>query len=103
MSGIRGLTAVEYLSLKTAKSESGCIEWIAGLDRKGYGQAHREGKHVSAHRLSWEIVNGAIPTGLCVLHSCDNPKCCNVEHLRLGTQADNSADCTTRGRQTSIS
>jgi hypothetical protein len=33
-----------------------------------------------------------------VLHSCDNPSCVNIDHLRYGNQADNMADAIARGR-----
>lgn len=34
-----------------------------------------------------------------MLHRCDNPPCCNPEHLFLGDRADNAADMTAKGRK----
>jgi len=33
------------------------------------------------------------------LHSCDNPPCCNPNHLREGTQANNMHDMNSRQRR----
>jgi hypothetical protein len=33
-----------------------------------------------------------------ILHRCDNPQCCNPEHLFVGTQAENMADMRRKGR-----
>jgi hypothetical protein len=51
-----------------------------------------------AHRVAWTLANGPIPAGMHVLHTCDNPPCCNPGHLWLGTQADNMADMARKGR-----
>lgn len=58
-----------------------------------------DGKHRRAHTVAWELVNGPIPEGLQVRHLCNNPPCCNVEHLAVGTHADNMADKVAAGRQ----
>lgn len=79
---------------------SGCFEWQGGLFTKtGYGQfALTPSKPITAHRMSWELVHGAVPAGLQLLHRCDNRRCVKPEHLFLGTQADNVRDMVEKGR-----
>ena len=76
-----------------------CLEWTAGRNQRGYGRFKRAGKTELAHRVAWELANGPVPTGMCVLHRCSSPCCVAVEHLFLGTQADNNADMVAKGRQ----
>jgi hypothetical protein len=53
-----------------------------------------------AHRIAWRLTKGLIPRARWVLHSCDNPRCCNPNHLFLGTHIDNMADMVAKGRST---
>lgn len=76
---------------------TGCIEWIGYRNLKGYGQL-AAGKKWLTHRIAYELKHGPIPPGMKVCHSCDNPPCCNEEHLFLDTDAGNSADMVTKGR-----
>lgn len=55
--------------------------------------------NVKAHRAAWMIAHEAdIPAGMFVLHQCDNPSCCNPEHLRIGSHQENMRDAIERGR-----
>jgi hypothetical protein len=77
---------------------AGCWEWTGGKS-DGYGQLCDEyGRKVRAHRYSYTIHHGPIPSGRVVRHTCDNPGCVNPSHLLLGTQLDNAADRDVRGR-----
>lgn len=84
-----------------------CWQWTAyranpGRHKLGYGQFNNHGKIESAHRVAWELTFGSIPEGMKVCHSCDNPLCCNPNHLFLGTQSDNVRDMDTKGRRVSM-
>ena len=92
------LTMEERLSRRLKVTDTGCIEWIGAVNRRGYGRIKTPSKTFGAHRLAWELANGPIPDGLCVCHTCDNPPCCNVGHLFLGTTAENVADKIAKGR-----
>ena len=77
-----------------------CWVWLRGRRSDGYGILYLPGgKQVRAHRLSYELSSGKIPDGLFVLHKCDNPPCCNPNHLFIGTQADNLRDMIEKGRR----
>lgn len=78
--------------------EGDCLVFTGTKTEQGYGRINVAGKQVGAHRVAWELVHGPVPAGLCVLHRCDNPPCCRVEHLFLGTVATNNADRATKGR-----
>jgi len=83
--------------------DTGCIEWTGALHR-GYGRnafRDEEGKWFSkyVHRVAYEEYVEQIPSGMCVCHRCDNPKCINPEHLFLGTNKENTHDKINKGRE----
>lgn len=80
------------------KSSNGCWLWKGPLLKDGYGQFNLNRKNLSAHRFSYMYYHGDIPVGFLVRHTCDTPKCCNPEHLKLGTPKDNYHDAKNKGR-----
>lgn len=80
-----------------------CWPWLASTTPFGHGQFSFGGKCVAAQRVAWELANNRpVPDGLLVMHSCDNPPCCNPAHLSPGTIADNIRDMWGKGRARAI-
>lgn len=82
----------------SAPTERGCILWMGCKIGRGYGAFSAGGRCYTAHRFAWEVANGPIPDGMWVCHVCDEPACCNVGHLFLGTARENTADMIRKGR-----
>lgn len=83
--------------------KKGCWDWSGHKVNGGYGCIRIGYPKIYAHRVSWIIYNEKeIPTGMCVLHKCDNPSCTNPEHLFLGTPKDNILDAIKKGRHPTI-
>jgi hypothetical protein len=78
---------------------TGCFLWGGSLNNQGYGQL-RMSKTVlkSATHVAMELAGSPVPMGLFVLHRCDVPACVNPDHLFIGSQKDNIADCIAKGR-----
>lgn len=85
---------------------SECWPWT-GWTNLGYGRVQIDGFTYYAHRV---IYNLAYPGRITLeaprrredtgwlLHTCDNPICCNPNHLVVGTHQDNMTDKKTKGR-----
>lgn len=78
----------------------GCWLWTGALRTTGYGVINlgRPAGIESAHRVSWVIHYGKIPTGYFVCHTCDVRPCVRPDHLFLGTSRDNIYDMIRKGR-----
>ena len=76
-----------------------CWLWQGALDKYGYGQFKTVAgtSPLKTHRIAYAVCKGEIPSGMHVLHSCNNPQCCNPAHLRVGTHAENMADMKAAG------
>lgn len=93
-------TLVVRFWAKVEKTE-GCWLWTGAVRGTGYGNVSLGGRGrglQAAHRVSWELHNGPILDGLCVLHACDVRNCVRPDHLFLGTILDNNRDAKAKGR-----
>lgn len=79
-----------------------CWEWTGCKNKKGYGYIGISTNNVTtnfkSHRLAYYLHNKVDPQDNLVMHKCDNPSCCNPNHLQLGTAKDNAEDRDTKGR-----
>lgn len=98
-----GVSAHERFLAFTVKGD-GCWTWLGfsvgtkNGARQGYGMIRVGKTRVRVHRYAYEFYNGKIPFGMHVMHKCDNNKCVNPAHLKLGTNVDNIADKVAKRR-----
>ena len=93
--------SIEYRLAIRSKAEGSCKVWTGFRDKDGYGRITiKNGRSVNTvHRIAWELKNGPVPHGLCVLHHCDNPPCFLIDHLFVGTNQDNADDSKMKNRR----
>jgi hypothetical protein len=77
-----------------------CWPWVRARDKDGYGRCVLgKGEEEKAHRMVYALTYRVLEDEEQVLHSCDNPPCCNPSHLFAGTPLVNVQDCTAKGRR----
>jgi hypothetical protein len=81
-----------------SRQANGCLYWQGRLDENGYGRIDTGGRPQLAHRVAYTLAYGCELGDMNVCHSCDTPQCIEPKHLWLGTQADNMADASSKGR-----
>jgi hypothetical protein len=89
------------------RGENDCWNWLGYKGESGYGRVQINDWSYYAHRVIYDLSNPGVITWKVpketdengfLLHTCDNPSCCNPKHLWVGTHADNMADKAKKGR-----
>jgi hypothetical protein len=81
------------------KNDDVCWPWTAAKSAFGHGRFKIAGKLYSSHRIAYVLSGGSTRSGPVIMHSCDNPSCCNPAHLSAGTMRENAQDMFAKGRQ----
>ncbi|CAB4128378.1 hypothetical protein UFOVP106_53 [uncultured Caudovirales phage] len=91
------------------KAENECWNWKGYKNDGGYGRTWINDYGYYAHRVIFDLVypntitlsapKDTDESGF-LLHTCDNPSCCNPNHLFIGTHTENMADKVAKNRQT---
>lgn len=68
---------------------TGCWFWVRAINHFGYGRVTVGARQTMAHRLSYELLRGPVPDGLCLDHLCRQRSCVNPDHLEAVTMREN--------------
>jgi len=83
------------ITIEYEVKENGCWNVInRSFTKDGYARINIKGKALMVHR----VIKGS-PENMLVMHTCDNTKCINPEHLQVGTYIDNNKDRDNKNRQ----
>jgi hypothetical protein len=94
----RGLSPKEAVEWCAVVNPDGCWGWRGAKNNRGYATIPMGKRRALASRVQCELAYGPIPDGAVVCHRCDNPECVRLDHLFIGTRADNNRDRATKGR-----
>jgi len=79
-------------------TRGGCRLWLGHCNKNGYGTCNIDGKRYLVHRVLYKMATGIDPNCLNLNHTCDNPQCCNPDHLWIGTQEQGNKDAVSKRR-----
>jgi len=88
-----------YKKISIPENSDNCWIWTGQKPgKRPYGLLKIGQKNYYAHRIMFFLIKKEQPFSMLVCHSCDNPCCCNPDHLFLGTDHDNMRDMISKGR-----
>lgn len=90
---------LDFLANASTTTSQECILWPWAKYTRGYGKVFHNGGHIGTHQYVLQLAIGppVDPDKWHVLHSCNNPLCCNWNHLRYGSHQDNLTQASREG------
>lgn len=89
---------INYIKARCTVLDTGCWHWNGAKNPKGYGRMTYKQVGYYPHRLVYQLTHGELEHGKHICHTCDNPSCCNPEHLFQGTPKENERDKISKAR-----
>lgn len=68
---------------------NGCWFWTGNAEPGKYGYLFFDGRKRRPHEVSYERINGPIPAGLELDHTCEEKLCVRPDHLEAVTHKEN--------------
>ncbi len=78
-----------------AAPDSDCILWTSSVGGTGYPTMSIDGK---SNRSVTRFLLGLTDPNIFACHTCDTPRCVNVDHLFAGSHSDNMRDAVAKRR-----
>jgi hypothetical protein len=89
---------LEKIMSRILVTSGGCWEWQGAKTGNGYGNIvieydseNKKGSNRMVHRVVYELMKEPIPKGKVLNHLCNNPPCCNPDHLEAVSTKENLA------------
>ena len=94
---------MDWLKNNCYVDDNNCWNWLKFCRDDGYPLLSENGISQYVHRVSYEIsTNLQIPKNKVIRHKCDNKRCCNPEHLELGSTRENGIDARNYSKSTKL-
>ena len=84
--------SARLMAMTYPEPNSGCWLCVASDSGNGYSKISVRGRLQYAHRVSWELHRGPIPSGMMIDHVCRTRCCVNPDHLRVVTPRQNATE-----------
>lgn len=90
----KGEPTLGWLKDNSVIDENQCWNLNKSSDSDGYRKINYKKISRRAHIVSYLLFHNLedIPENFIILHKCNNKKCCNPNHLQLGTREQNALD-----------